>query len=951
MQSLTLPVDSGSDLALNTRRSVFQGFSNAIRRLNKTTENAMKRLFKKETSVQGRLVQVNSNASQSMRSSLGFSNVANRLNATTTETTAETLKSASLNQMLQTTTATSASSNNAASLNVEFASAEFIPVEFASVKFTPPLASFSSKLTKFVTIAFVSLFLVGCGESGGESGNKSEKNESVSDPVLSSAKDITGFSFSSGVIRQTVIDGSEINVTIDYYSTVPSSATNPTPIVTHTGVSYSPTEAISTFGTPVTYTVTAEDDTTKDYQALVKRAIVVNDESDLLNAFDAIAADSSLTQIDLLITSDITLSSSFTIPSEWSSKGVVIENNSSESEVTITGLTIEEASAVKLVGAKAEALPAKIVDVGAGDFHSLALSSDGKIYATGSGRYLSMCVDFNLTTFMPATLPEGVKISSISVGTRRSYALDSDGKVYVALHNIAGTCDFSDNYKHYDFTPVTFPEGVKIKAVVSNGNDLDDPHSLALSDDGKVYAYGWNRYGQLGLDESEYLGDGDPIYFGGFTPVTLPDGVKIKAIATGSAHSLALDSDGKVYATGGNYVGQLGLGESELDTNRTSFTLVPSLNDINITAISAGGNHSLALDSDGKVYATGGNYNGQLGLGDYDNRSAFTPVTFPEGVIITSIVAGSAHSLALDSDGKIYGTGRNDDSRFGFSESAYIKSFTPIPVPNGVKIKAIAAGWIHSVALDSDGKVYATGHNGYGELGLGDNDHRNTFTEVTSLSGKNITVIIVGSGSHSFALAKDRKVYAAGHNDWRQLGLGDNDDRDTFTEVTSLSDKNIKAMVVGEYYTLALSGGGAVYAIGGNVEGQLGLGDTINRASFTRVTSLDGKTIKAIAVGVRHSFAFANDGKVYATGFNYHGQLGLGDSGEGTERDTFTEVTSLSGKNIKAIAAGYDHSFALDDDGKVYATGSNVLGELGLGDSGEGTDRNVFTPVPPFIEQ
>ncbi|MDR2151376.1 MAG: hypothetical protein LBO72_01020, partial [Helicobacteraceae bacterium] len=139
------------------------------------------------------------------------------------------------------------------------------------------------------------MFLVGCGGGGGGGGSGNNR------PALSSAKDITSFNFSSGVIRQTVIDGSEINVTIDYYSN------DKTPIVTTSAKSdYSPKGTISTFGTPVTYTVTAEDLSTKDYQALVKRAIVVSNESDLLNAFDAIGDDNDLTQIDLLITNDIT---------------------------------------------------------------------------------------------------------------------------------------------------------------------------------------------------------------------------------------------------------------------------------------------------------------------------------------------------------------------------------------------------------------------------------------------------------------------------------------------------------------------------------------------------------------------------------------------------------------------------------------------------------------------
>ncbi|MDR2151405.1 MAG: hypothetical protein LBO72_01170, partial [Helicobacteraceae bacterium] len=127
--------------------------------------------------------------------------------------------------------------------------------------------------------------------------------------------------------------------------------------------------------------------------ALVKRAIVVSNESDLLNAFDAIGDDNDLTQIDLLITNDITLSSPFTIPSEWSSKGIVIENNSSESEVTITGFSVGAGGAT-LKGVIVEALPppplpqsVHINAITAGYDHSHALSIDGKVYATGRNHF------------------------------------------------------------------------------------------------------------------------------------------------------------------------------------------------------------------------------------------------------------------------------------------------------------------------------------------------------------------------------------------------------------------------------------------------------------------------------------------------------------------------------------------------------------------------------------
>ncbi|MDR1614634.1 MAG: hypothetical protein LBS26_03590 [Campylobacteraceae bacterium] len=359
------------------------------------------------------------------------------------------------------------------------------------------------------------------------------------------------------------------------------------------------------------------------------------------------------------------------------------------------------------------------------------------------------------------------------------------------------------------------------------------------------------------------------------------DGIDM-AIIAGYYHSFALSNDGKVYAAGYNEYGQLGLGDSGSETDRSNFTEVTFLSDKNITAIITGGAHSFVLSNDGKVYATGFNLIGQFGLGDNTDRNSFTEVTSISG------------------------------------------------------ISAIAAGDLYSFALSNDGKVYATGDNHLGQLGLGDWTDRSNFTEVTFLSDKNITAIITGN-AHSFALSNDSKVYATGFNEYGQLGLGGNANRDNFTEVTFLSDKNITAIVAGYYHSFALSNDGKVYATGYNDYGQLGLGDWIDRSNFTEVTFLSDKNITAIITGGAHSFALSNDGKVYAAGYNGPGQLGLGDT---TDHIDFTEVTSISG--VSAIAAGGAHSFALTNDGKVYATGRNDYGQLGLSDN---TDRSNFTEV------
>jgi alpha-tubulin suppressor-like RCC1 family protein len=347
-------------------------------------------------------------------------------------------------------------------------------------------------------------------------------------------------------------------------------------------------------------------------------------------------------------------------------------------------------------------------------------------------------------------------------------------------------------------------------------------HSLVLADDGKVYSAGLNSAGQLGL--------GNDYNKSSFTKVTSLSGVS--AIAAGFGHSLALTNSGEVYATGHNNKGQLGLGNNDNENNFTEVTLPTSAN---IIAIAAGDYHSLVLANDGKVYATGSNSDGRLGIGNNDNKNSFTEVTLPVGTNVIDIAAGSDYSFILTSDGKVYATGSNSDGQIGLGNQPNKNSFTEVTLPVGANVIDIATGYGHSLVLTSDGKVYATGYNGMGQLGLGYSaGNKDSFTEVTLPTGANITGVVAGR-YHSFALDSNGSVYATGRDHYGQLGLKNGSNEHDFTEVTLLS--GVSALAAGYGHSLALTGNGKVYATGRHSEGQLGLGETTDKyiSEFTEV--------------------------------------------------------------------------------------------------------------------
>jgi alpha-tubulin suppressor-like RCC1 family protein len=261
----------------------------------------------------------------------------------------------------------------------------------------------------------------------------------------------------------------------------------------------------------------------------------------------------------------------------------------------------------------------------------------------------------------------------------------------------------------------------------------------------------------------------------------------VTAVDAGDRHTLALKQDGTVWAWGRNQYGQLGDGTTVEEGCACRVTPAPVVGLTDVVAIRGGTYHSLALKDDGTVWGWGRNFTGQLGDGSITDRLTPVQVKTIGGSPLTGVVAiaaGDGHNLALKGDGTVWAWGWNRYGQLGDGTSAS-DEYLPWPVQvkgaggSGVLtgVTAIAAGERHSLAIRSDGTAWAWGWNIYGQLGDGTEGRndcsfgdacRQTPVQVSGLAGVRA---IAGGGKHSLAVTDDGQVWAWGANDNYQLGL------------------------------------------------------------------------------------------------------------------------------------------------------------------------------------
>jgi len=375
----------------------------------------------------------------------------------------------------------------------------------------------------------------------------------------------------------------------------------------------------------------------------------------------------------------------------------------------------------------------------------------------------------------------------------------------------------------------------------------------------------------------------------------------VPAAAPAQARVAATPVASRVVASwGDNTVGQLGDGTTVL---RTLFHDIAAGRDV--VQVAGGRVHGLALRSDGTVSAWGLNEHGELGDGTTTDR--FTPVQV-KGLtgVITQVAAGEGFSLALRSDGTVWAWGQNDHGQLGRGIITS-EGVTPARVAVLNRVTKISAGRKFGLALRSDGIVFAWGAGQFGQLGNGATADSPVPVKIAGLA--QVTGISAGSdaalATEASAISAVTSVWAWGNNDEGQLGDGTTISHPTPERVTGLP-VSIAGISAGNQFAAVLGPDGSVWGWGSNVLGQLDIAPA--GSAVTRPVNIiaAGSRITQISAGGAHMLALRSDGTVLGWGLNVRGQLGNGTQSQVTGA---VEVTNMGGAT--QVAAGTLSSYAV----------------------------------------
>lgn len=361
----------------------------------------------------------------------------------------------------------------------------------------------------------------------------------------------------------------------------------------------------------------------------------------------------------------------------------------------------------------------------------------------------------------------------------------------------------------------------------------------------------------------------------GGVEVPVPDGSLAVSLSAGQSHT-CVARGGIVFCWGDNRDGQLGLGDTQ---PRLFPAAIPSVS--RIVQVTAGENHTCALDDAGEVFCFGSDAQGQLGRPQSSNPLVPMAVALPGPAL--GIDASYDHSCATLRSGELYCWGSNVETQLGQGDAPDENHVEPIRVPDLAGIVAVGCGQGHTVAMRSDGRLFTWGRNTSGQPGLGEGlpVRVRVPSEVPSLA--EFQSLDVGQDS-ACAISSGGQLFCWGAGVDQHLGT--QSDATVWTPTGVAVGQVWTSVSTDSFHSCGVNSEARLFCWGRGIEGQLGFGAfETPRAIPAQVGTAQWQTV---SVGRFHTCAVGVDEKVWCSGSNGNGELGIGDT---VDRDTLTEVT------------------------------------------------------------
>eukprot|EP00088_Acartia_fossae_P007766 TRINITY_DN13641_c0_g1_i1.p1 TRINITY_DN13641_c0_g1~~TRINITY_DN13641_c0_g1_i1.p1 ORF type:complete len:441 (+),score=87.17 TRINITY_DN13641_c0_g1_i1:57-1379(+) len=380
---------------------------------------------------------------------------------------------------------------------------------------------------------------------------------------------------------------------------------------------------------------------------------------------------------------------------------------------------------------------------------------------------------------------------------------------------------------------------------------------------------------------------------------------------------------GHVLTLGQGDTGQLGLGEDIMEKQRPG--LITDIKDA--VDVVAGGMHTVVLTKEGEVYTFGCNDEGSLGRLVEEEEECFVPGKVQLDGKIVQISAGDSHTVALTDDGRVFawGTFRDSSGPIGLTENGIQK--TPLRILSDYGVTKISSGSDHIAALTQDGDVLTLGNSEQGQLGRvperfahrGGRRGLSFLLTPDKLRAKSKSTVFddIWAGSYNTIVkTKSNDLLVMGLNNYNQMGLP-LDKGITFflpTKSDSVSGLDLSTLSLGQHHTILLDNAGSVHALGRSEYGRLGLGEGAEDAKEpTSIPGLKSKKCVEVACGSVVSYAVTDQGELYAWGMGTNGQLGTGDD-EDVDTPTLMKSKQLETRSVLAVSSGGQHTVLIAKD-------------------------------------